>query len=834
MKLLIIESPGKQKTIQKYLSSEWKVIPSFGHIRALEQNIEFVQNDFEPKYAFIKEKANTIKQLKEAVLNATDVYLAADKDYEGEQIAYSVCLLLKLNPKTTKRITFTEITEKAIKNAINNPGVIDINKVNTQKTRAMLDMMIGFTMSPLLWRYVAPSLSAGRCQTPALRLVVEREDQITSFKSQSSWHLSLNWQVQTKGLKKSFKFPAKLEDELEDEESAMNYMENVHQTPSGSIISKDITNWKENAPQPLITSTLQQQASALFGINPKQTMRIAQKLYEASHITYLRTDHPVISEEAQEEAKKWVTETYGEEYIGNNSQKSEEKKKTKKSKEDGPQAQEAHEAIRPTHMDAREITGEWTSQDKKVYTLIWQRAVQSVMSAAKGELCKVKSQIDEDEDFVWLSQWKRTTFEGWKIIGKVAKIDDAVDSDNESINNSNEDSEWKTVENLKVGDKLEWIDMKAEPRETKAQGRYTEATLVRELEKHGIGRPSTFASLLSVIQEKNYVETKDIPAKEVIVKEYSVKPHQWPAKVKELKKKQGAEKNKLMPTDLGRSVLRFMLEHFDDLFNYGFTSQMEKRLDKIAEGKEMWKNALKDMWESYKDRYEDLLSKQQLKSKGGESARIKEFSNGLKAVISKKGPLLLIESENKEDTKFIGWPKGEDFQDMTEEKALEFKEQEEKRRGGEVIGEWTDDGVDKEIIKKSGKFGDYLQCDNVSIPYQIGEALEKTIERFKTKKEGGPGSKNVLKKFKEYEVRTGQYGPYIIKTTLKVAKFVSVPKGTDIEGMLEKEVERLYKDGLENKKKYIANAKEKLNTTQKSDDVDEKKVRKSRSKKNPN
>ena len=848
--LVIVESPAKCQKIQGFLGVGWKVIASMGHIRALEQSIDAIglNNNFEPKYEFIKEKAKAIKQLKEAASSASEVYLAADDDREGENIAYSVCILLKLNPKTAKRAVFHEITAKAVKAAVNSPRTLDMDRVNAQQARAMLDMMIGFTMSPLLWRYVGPSLSAGRCQTPALRLVVEREDQITSFKSQSSWHLSLNWEVQTKGLKNPFKFPAKLEDELEDEESAMNYMENVHQTPSGSIISKDITNWKENAPQPLITSTLQQQASALYGINPKQTMRIAQKLYEAGHITYMRTDKAVISEEAQEEAKKWITETYGQEFVGTGQKKTEEKKKTEsetngrgqqstksggKGEACGPLAQEAHEAIRPTHMDAREITGEWTSQDKKVYTLIWQRAVQSVMSAAKGELCKVKSQIDEDEDFIWLSQWKRTTFEGWKIIGKVAKIDDAVDSDNESINNSNEDSEWKTVESLKVGDSLEWTDMKAEPRETKAQGRYTEATLVRELEKHGIGRPSTFASLLSVIQEKQYVETKDIPAKEVTVKEYTVKPNQWPAKVKELKKKQGAEKNKLMPTDLGRSVLRFMLEHFDDLFNYGFTSQMEKRLDKIAEGKEVWKNALKDMWESYKDRYEDLLSKQQLKSKGGESARIKEFSNGLKAVISKKGPLLLIESENKEDTKFIGWPKGVDFQDMTEEKALEFKEEEEKRRGGEVIGEWVNDGIENEIIKKSGKFGDYLQCDNLSIPYQAGEALEKTIERFKAKKEGGSGSKNVLKKFKEYEVRTGQYGPYIIKTTLKIAKFVSVPKGTDIEGMLEKEVERLYKDGLENKKKYIANAKEKANTTEKSDGS-ENKVRKNRSKKNQN
>jgi DNA topoisomerase-1 len=816
--LVIVESPAKCQKIQGFLGAGWKVIASMGHIRALEQSLDAIglNNNFEPKYEFIKEKAKAIKQLKEAAATASEVYLAADDDREGENIAYSVCILLKLNPKTAKRAVFHEITSKAVKAAVNNPRVLDMNRVNAQQARAMLDMMIGFTMSPLLWRYVGPSLSAGRCQTPALRLVVEREEQITSFKSQSSWRLSLNWK--SKGLKKSCKFLARLEDELDDEESALNYMENVHQTPGGSITSKDIVDWKENAPQPLITSTLQQQASALFGINPKQTMRIAQKLYEAGHITYMRTDKAVISEEAQEEAKKWVTETYGQEFVGTGQKKTEEKKKAKSGGKEGegPQAQEAHEAIRPTHMDAREITGDWTGQDKKVYSLIWQRAVQSVMAAAKGETCKVKTQIDDDEDFVWYSQWKRTTFEGWKIIGKVAKIDDSVKDDTGSEDDEEGADEWAAAVGLKVGDKLEWTDMKAEPHETKAQGRYTEATLVRELEKHGIGRPSTFASLLAVIQEKNYVETKDIPAREITVKEYTLKPNVWPATEKESKKKQGAEKNKLAPTDLGRSVLRFMLDHFDDLFNYGFTSQMEKRLDKIAEGAEVWKNALKDMWESYKDRYETLLEKQQLKSKGGESERIKEFSNGLKAIISKKGPLLLVEGATKEDTKFIGWPKGVDFQDMTEEKALEFKASEEKRRGGEVIGEYED----KEIIKKSGKFGDYLQCDSLSIPYQAGEALEKTIERFKAKQEGGSGSKNVLKKFKEYEVRTGQYGPYIIKTSLKIAKFVSVPKGTDIEGMLEKEVERLYKDGLENKKKYANTNKEK------SDSEDNKKSNK--------
>lgn len=811
MKLLIIESPGKQKTIQKYLGSEWKVLASLGHIRALEQNIDFIQNDFEPKYEFLKEKATAIKQLKEAAKEADDIYLGADKDYEGEQIAYSVCLLLKLNPKTAKRVTFTEITEKSLKKAIQNPGIIDINKVDTQKTRAILDMMIGFTMSPLLWRYVAPSLSAGRCQTPALRLVVEREEQIESFKVSSSWQLSANWITQG-GLKGGFKFPSKMDDELDDEESAINYMENIHESPDGTIISNDIRPWSQVAPDPLITSTLQQQASALFSINPKNTMKIAQRLYEAGHITYMRTDQPVLSEEAKIDARKWVTETYGKDFLEKSPQKTEEikeehEKKTRKKpkvaeKEEGTvKAQEAHEAIRPTHMEVTSLPdGDWTPYDKKVYSLIWQRAIQSVMAPARGETCKVRTQIDGDEDFVWSSQWKRTTFEGWKRAGKIAHLDE--ESGDESGGKGDNPLGWDEATSLKPGDKVSWTDMKAEPKETKAQGRYTEATLVRELEKFGIGRPSTFASLIATIQDKNYVETKDIPAKEVNVKEYTLKPCVWPAESKEFKKKVGAEKNKLVPTDLGRSVLAFMLKHFNDLFDYKFTSQMERRLDQVAEGSESWKQVLRDMWASYKDRYEDLSAKQGLKAKDSSngSNRIKEFSSaaqGLKAVQTKKGPLLLIEAEKKEDTQFLGWPTGITFEDITEEQALKFKEEATKKKEGANIGEWNG----QPIVKKSGKFGEYLQCGEISIPYQE-EELEKTIERLQLKQNGGTG---VIKQFKEYVIKTGQYGPYIMKTSLKKPQFVSLPKGINGSSLTEKEAEALYKSGLEAKKKWKPN-----------------------------
>jgi DNA topoisomerase-1 len=799
--LVIVESPAKCQKIQGFLGPGWRVIATMGHIRALEENLDAIgiDRDFEPKYQFLKEKAKAIKQLKDAAEDATTVYLASDDDREGEAISYAVCLLLKLNPKTTHRAVFHEITKKAVTNAVENPRKLDMNRVNAQQSRAILDMMIGFTMSPLLWRYVAPSLSAGRCQTPALRLVVEREDQILNFKASSSWQLSANWKAVD-----GFKFSGKMDDDLDDEESALNYMEIIHETPQGSILSNDIRLWSEKAPEPLITSTLQQQASALFSINPKNCMKIAQKLYEAGHITYMRTDKAVLSEEATAEAKKWVTDNYGEDFLEKSPQKEvkEEKKSKKKPKvatekkdEEGDvKAQEAHEAIRPTHMEVTALPeGDWSGYDKKVYNLIWQRTIQSVMAPARGETCKVKLQIEGDEDFTWSSQWKRTTFEGWKRAGKVAQIDDDSDASEDS-----KDDAWDKATKMKVGDKVKWTDMKAEPKETKAQGRYTEATLVRELEKFGIGRPSTFASLIATIQDKNYVETKNIPAKEVKIKEYNLKPNHWPAEEKELKKKVGAEKNKLVPTDLGRSVLTFMLKHFNDLFDYGFTAQMEKRLDQVAEGNEAWKQVLRDMWGSYKDRYNDLSSKQQIKTKDGEpNARIKEFSNGLKAVQSKKGPLLLIEKEKKEDTEFLGWPTGVAFEDMTEERALKFKEEAAKKKRGDEVGEWNG----QPILKKTGKFGDYLQCGEVSIPYQAGEELEKTVERFEAKQNGGAG---VIKQFKEYVVRSGQYGPYIMKTSLKKAQFVSLPKGVDTATLTEKEVEHYYRTGLEAKKKWVA------------------------------
>ena len=756
--LVIVESPAKCQKIQGFLGAGWRVIATMGHIRALEQDLEAIglTRDFDAKYEWIKEKSNAIKQLKECGKEAEEVYLAADGDREGEGIAYAVCLLLKLNPKTAKRAVFHEITKTAVQNAVQNPRLLDMNQVHAQQTRAILDMMIGFTISPLLWRYVAPALSAGRCQTPALRLVVEREDQIQQFKTSSSWALSIQWGVSA--------WDAHMEDELEDEESAQNYMEQVNQQPKGTILEKTIRPWTESAPPPLMTSTLQQQASALFGLNPKSTMKVAQKLYEGGHITYMRTDKAVLSEEAVQQGKEWVEAQYGEAYVSSVA--------ANKKKEQNVQAQEAHEAIRPTHMDRQEVEGD--AMEKKIYRLIWQRAIQSCMSAARGETCIVRSQIQGDTDFVWRSHWKRTVFDGWKRAGHVASIEEEEEEKEDG---------WAITESLKVGDSMEWTKMEAAPKETKAQGRYTEATLVRALETQGIGRPSTFASLLSVIQEKGYVETRDLPPKEVQIKQYHTRPMVWPPIETLQKKKVGAEKKKLVPTPLGRSVLEFAVKHFDDLFAYGFTAHMEQQLDAIAKGTiKDEKVVLRTMWDSYKERYETLLRS----GVGQTTNKIKEFSNGLKAVQSKKGPLLLIEGIVKKDTQFLGWPDGVSWDQMTEEIANAFQSKLPQDRGT-----WKD----QPILKKSGKFGDYLQCGAISIPYQE-ESLEETIVRLEAK------SSAVMKTYKEYVIRTGQYGPYIMKTSLKKPQFVSLPQGLDPANLTEKEVEALYKLGLETKKKW--------------------------------
>jgi DNA topoisomerase-1 len=804
MKLVIVESPAKCNKIQGFLGPEFEVVASMGHIRALEESLDAVglTTDFEPRFEFIKEKSKVQKDLKEAAKGKTVVYLAADDDREGEAIAYSVALLLKLPLASTPRIVFHEITKDAILKAVEKPRTLNMDRIWAQQARTMLDMLIGFTLSPILWTQVARGLSAGRCQTPALKLLVEKERAIKSFKPSSSWKIGGSWMtsplsppgVTGMALSPPVVVQASLEDELEDEASATNYLDIRREGLAATIISNLVRPWSLSPPEPLITSTLQQQASALFGLSPKGTMQIAQKLYEAGHITYMRTDKAVLSEEAVKEAREVVAAKWGGAYLGPEKKADEEVKakkgNAKKSDAKDVKAQEAHEAIRPTHLEVESVDGDGS----KLYGLIRQRALQSVMAKAVGENCKVVFHCDgegEEERLPWAASWKRTTFPGFQIVGRIAALEEEADE---------EDSEavaWTKAQALVPGTKVQWQQLVAQPHETKAPGRFSEATLVRDLESHGIGRPSTFSSLLAAVQDRGYAELKNLPGLSVDLKTYTLTDAKKPLITKVSKKVLGAEKQKLVPTDLGLQCLAFLETHFGHLFEYKFTGQMEHRLDQVEKGQEHWKQVLRDTWATYKDKYTTMIK---APSKEGANPKLKTFSGGLKAVMSKKGPLLLTEGATKEDTVFHGWPTGILFDAMTEEIAQAHMSKAKELAEGEVLGQWNG----QDVVRRTGKFGAYVKVGTINLSVGPLDTLETIVEKLDAKKDAPSG---VLKTFKEYEIRTGAYGPYIYKTTLKNRLFASLPKDIKVDGLTDADAATLYKAGLESKKAFKKNLK---------------------------
>ncbi len=843
--LVIVESPAKCAKIQGFLGPGFKVLASMGHIQALVKDLAVVgpQAGFEPSYEWITAKARATTAIKEAAKGAKTVYIASDADFEGNFIGYSLIKLLKLDPKTTPRLVFSEITEKAIKNAIANPTVLDMNKVQAQQARSLLDLTIGFTISPLLWKSVGPALSAGRCQIPCLRLVADKEKVIADFTSTLSWVVSGNFikREKTKGKSKPIPFSATLEDELEDEDSAQNYLDNHSAETEAQVISNTVKKTSVAPPLPLITSTLQQQASNLYRSAPAQTMRAAQKLYEAGHITYMRTDHAVLSEEAVAETRAYIIGVWGEEYCsagpgpgpGSAAEEKPKKKKAAKKKEEeganaGPKAQEAHEAIRPTHINLTALPpGEdsWSALERNLYRLIWLRTVQSCMAAAKGEQATVRFAFTgEETDLPWRASFSRTTFAGWKATVTKETTEDTDEQDADT-----DETQWTFGQTLVAGTPLTYTILQARAHLTKPASRYSEASLIQDLESKGIGRPSTYASLLETIQEKSYVEKRDTPARTVEYNTYSVIPSNSVEKAVE-QRKVGGEKDRLYPTALGLSVLEYCVNHFGDLFDYGFTAGMEARLDAIAAGDEPWKQVLKDTWASYKDRYEELLS-----DKGDGKRR--EFEGGIVAVNTAKGPLLLKEeataSESKENTievadggkkkgkktaqakaaskeskaTFYGWPVGYTLQTITQEAIDAFLSQKTAETTEVQVGTMND----TPIVRKKGPYGLYVQCGNLKVPWKEDDTEESLIERLGAK-EG-----STLRVVGDYTIKNGPYGIYMYSTAKPQATgkpkgaaavkgkytkptFVSVPKETDWKNATEAQLAAIYSAGVEAKK----------------------------------
>lgn len=763
MKLVIVESPAKCSKIAGFLGAGYKVIASMGHIRTLEEQLEAVgiDRDFEPRMRFMtKEKGKAIAAIKEAAADAEEVILAADDDREGEAIAYSIAVLLRLDPRSTKRAVFHEITKPAVTAAVANPRLLDMNKVNAQMARAQLDMMVGFTISPLLWKHVERGLSAGRCQTPALRFVCDREDEVAAHTTSSSWGLEGSWNTDTKT-----NIQAHMIDELEDEESATNYLEQV--AAEATVTATTVRPWSEAAPLPLITSSLQQVASSLYRSAPKNTMRIAQRLYEAGHITYMRTDKAVLGEEAQAEARGLVSTQFGPDYVASAAATP----KSKSANKAEQNAQEAHEAIRPTHFDVATLAGqEWTPLDIKIYQLIRVRALQSVMSPVRGQAVQVKFQTTDDEEgeFPWAANARITTFQGWRIASATSVADDDAEDSDQA-----DQATWTTLTGLKVGNTLRWNELRAVPKLTKAPPRYTEATLVAALERRGIGRPSTFAALLTAIEEKGYVEKKNIEGTKVSLHTLSRRPGQWPPTRESVQRSIGGERDRLVPTGLGRRALQFAVEHFDDLFAYEFTAAMENRLDAIAEGREQQKAVLRDTWAAYKDRYETLSAA------SAATKQQRDFGDGLKAIMTKKGPMLLREVGGQKKAEFFPWPAGATIETITEEQVA---------AATTINSLGTYDG--NPIIKHDGKFGPYATAGTLNVPYTEVDTEETLRAKFAAKAvaagtQVGP-----------YTFKVGQYGPYMYKTALQTKKFVNVPATINPSKLTVREADEIYKAGL--------------------------------------
>ena len=755
--LVIVESPAKAKTIEKFLGKDFKVLSSYGHIRDLKKK-EFsidVDKNFKPAYEIPADKKALVNTLKAEAKEAETVWLASDEDREGEAIAWHLYEVLKLKPENTKRIVFHEITKGAILKAIEQPRDIDLNLVNAQQARRILDRIVGFELSPVLWRKVKPSLSAGRVQSVAVRLIVEREREIHAFKSEAAYRVIAVFLVpDTDG--KLVEMKAELSRRIKTKEEAKAFL-NACQGATFTI--EDITTRpvKKTPPAPFTTSTLQQEAARKLGYTVAQTMMIAQRLYESGFITYMRTDSVNLSEYATASSKDAIIHMMGERYVHPRHFET----KTKG-------AQEAHEAIRPTYMENQSIDG--TAQEKKLYDLIWKRTIASQMADAELEKTTATISISKSGEV-------------FTAVGEVIKFDGFLRVYRESYDDESEqEDESRLLPPLKKGQKLEYGPIVATERFTQRPPRYTEASLVRKLEELGIGRPSTYAPTISTIQQREYVEKGNKDGEERTFNVLTLKDSQ--IKDEDHSEITGAEKSKLFPTDTGTVVNDFLTEYFPDILDYNFTASVEKEFDEIAEGEVQWTSIMKTFYDQFHPAVEKTLS---IKTEHKVGERILGEEPGTGKTVSVKigrfGPVVQIGTvDDEEKPRFAQMKKGQSMETITLEEALElFKLP---RTIGEYEGKTVSVGI--------GRFGPYIQHNKVYV------SLPKTLDPMKVTLEEAEQlilekrakeAERHIKKFDEepdMEILNGRYGPYIAYkgNNYKIPKDI-VPQDLSLKSCLE-------------------------------------------------
>jgi DNA topoisomerase-1 len=807
MKLLIVESPAKCKKIQGFLGEGWRVQATMGHIRALKEDLAAIGFNpaagatqvWCPTYEPIDAKRDAIASLRK-LASSSDVYLGSDDDREGEAIAWHVCQLLGLDPKTTPRVVFHEITEAAIRAAVARPRRIDMSKVNAQQARSMLDMLIGFTLSPCLWRGVGqrPGLSAGRCQTPALRIIYDRDREIESHAATNSWRFS----VVSEDI---------IEDSTLEWRDATVYpsLEAVQAllTPLTTPKTLTITQRQERVstsqpPKPFITSSLQQEASSRLSIAPKSTMKAAQTLYEAGYITYMRTDNPILSQEAIDAASAIVTTRWGEEYLGGVMDVSGggpvvKKKVTAKKKTAtaaAPEAQAAHEGIRPTHMDVdngAELEG-MGANERRLYDLIWRRTIQAVMTAEQRDVVKLSATLTyaagSPPSPLVTTEWDQVRFAGWKVL----------DQDSAAVEHAA--GVFEARADLQVGVTLDWEScVGTEVRSTPA-ARYTEASLIRELEHRGIGRPSTYATLVETVVDRAYVEKATIPAQPVTLRTLTLTAAAKAPKLTERKEKLGGEKDKLRTTALGRTVIEWLNGQFSDMIEYDFTALMETQLDEVAKGAKPWESLLTDTWSRYADRYSAIMTVAgggAAAGGGGDSTKQRDFGEGYKMVVSKKGPLFVLE-QPEQKTRFATVPAHLSLKTATLADAKAAFEATKASVEGTLLGDL--DGRPVQVRK--GPYGHYATWGDIKLNCDVADTLDTLTDRLRAK--SGGGGDGVDHTVGPYRIKRGPYGLYMYKTMPAGSKtkpvFVSIPDSTAWSTLTSESAEALYTHSLTTKK----------------------------------
>lgn len=731
--LVIVESPAKAKTIEKFLGKDFKVLSSYGHIRDLKKK-EFsidVEKDFNPHYEVPTDKKKIVAQLKEEAEQADIVWLASDEDREGEAIAWHLYEVLKLKPENTKRIVFHEITKGAILKAIEQPRSIDINLVDAQQARRILDRIVGFELSPVLWRKVKPALSAGRVQSVTVRLVVERERDIQAFQTEAAYRVTAIFLVPDED-GKTVELKAELGRRIKTKEEAQKFLESCL---SAIFTINDITTrpLKKSPAAPFTTSTLQQEAARKLGFTVAQTMMVAQRLYESGNITYMRTDSVNLSEFAINGSKEAITHMMGERYVHTRHFAT----KTKG-------AQEAHEAIRPTYMENAKVEG--SAQEKKLYDLIWKRTIASQMADAEVEKTTVNIGISNESD-TFAATGEVIKFDGFLRVYRESYDDDA----------DNQEDESRLLPPLKKGQKLQHEDITATQRFTQHPPRYTEASLVRKLEELGIGRPSTYAPTISTIQQREYVVKGEKPGEERAYDVLVLKDNQIVDTTHT--EITGAEKSKLMPTDIGIVVNDFLIEYFPNILDFNFTANVEKQFDEIAEGEKQWTDIMHTFYNHFHPSVETTLATKS-EHKAGERILGNNPTNGkqISVKIGRFGPVVQMGTvDDEEKPRFAQMTKGLSLETITLEEALELF------KLPRTIGTYED----KTVTVGSGRFGLFIQHNGsyASLPKTADPmtiTLEEAIELIKNKQEAA--AQRHLKKFEEdpdLEIMNGRYGPYI-------------------------------------------------------------------------